>query len=173
MVACLTLTPHLPIEELEARYRAWRDVVERRRWPIIWLVGQGHRGASVARLTCVSETWVRTIIHRDNDLGPDGLADRRHANPGPPPLVSSTLQEAWRARLATPPPDGGLWTGPKVAAWLSAQAERPIRPQARAADPVAQAAFKKGGSRTPSMLSGQPIPTPWSRSGPRTSTGLG
>ena len=159
----LSLIPHLPVAELEQRYRTSRDPVERSHWHIVWLAGQGHSGAAVARLTGYSETWVLTLLHRYNDDGPAGMADRRHANPGQPPLVPSDVCEELRVRLAEPPPDGGLWTSPKVAVWLSDRVGRPVsaqrawealqrigfslqqpRPRAQAADPVAQAAFKKG-----------------------------
>lgn len=164
MPARLPLRPHLSVDELEQRYRACRDPVARSRWHIVWLVGQGHSGAAAARLTSYSETWVRPLIHRYNDDGPAGLADDRHAHPGRAPLVSTEMREALRARLADPPPDGGLWTGPKVATWLSERLNRAIhpqrgwetlrglgftpqrpRPRATRADPVAQDAFKKGG----------------------------
>lgn len=163
MSAPLTLTPHLTDDALERRYRTCRDPVERSHWHIVWLVGQGHSGAAVARLTGYSETWVRMLIHRYNGQGPDGLGDRRHANRGQAPLVAPAVRETLRARLAEPPPDGGLWTSPKVAAWLTARVGRPIspqrawetlqqigfslqqpRPRPNAADPAAQAAFKKG-----------------------------
>ncbi len=87
MPRTISLVPHLPLTDLEQRYRQCRDPVERSHWHMIWLVGQGHSGAAVARLTGYSETWVRTVIHRDNDRGPDGLLDRRRTNPGHPPLV--------------------------------------------------------------------------------------
>ena len=65
--------------------------------------------------------------------------------------------------LSAPPADGGLWTGPKVAAWISETLQRPVsavsgwkylkrrgwtlqtpRPQHQAAAaPEAQQAFKK------------------------------
>lgn len=163
MPRTVSLIPHLAAADLEHRYRQSRDPVERSHWHIVWLISQGHSGAATARLTGYSATWVLTLVRRYNDLGPDGLVDRRHANPGQPPLISPAVREELRDRLATPPPDGGLWTSPKVAVWLSAQAGRPIspqrawevlqrigfslqqpRPQAKAADPVAQAAFKKG-----------------------------
>jgi transposase len=163
MPARLTLSPHLADADLERRYRTSRDPVARSHWHMLWLVAQGHSGAAVARLTGYSETWVRTLIHRYNDAGPTGIADRRHANPGQPPLVSSAVRAELRAVLATPPPDGGLWTGPKVAAWLTDRLDRTIspqrawevlralgftlhrpRPRATTADPAAQAAFKKG-----------------------------
>jgi hypothetical protein len=34
-----------------------------------------------------------------------------------------------RAALAEPPADGGLWTGPKVAAWMAARLGREVWPQ--------------------------------------------
>jgi transposase len=163
MPRCLTVRPHLPVADLEQRYRACRDPVERSHWQMVWLVSRSHSGATVARLTGYSETWVRTLIHRYNAEGPAGLVDRRHANPGQPPLVPAAVREELRAALADPPVDGGLWTGPKAAAWLSARLDREIRPQrawevlrsldyslhrprprATTADPTAQDAFKKG-----------------------------
>lgn len=165
MPRCLTVTAHLSLDDLAHRYRACRDPVERSHWHIVWLVAQGHSGAAVARLTGYSETWVRTLIHRYNDHGPAGIVDRRHANPGQAPLVSSAVREELRTVLVDPPSDGGLWTGPKVAAWLTARLDRDVspqrawevlrslgftlhqpRPRAQAADPVAQDAFKKGAA---------------------------
>ncbi len=165
MPRCLSLTPHLSLDELAGRSRACRDPVERSHWQMVWLVAQGHSGAAAARLSGYSETWVRTIIHRYNDHGPAGITDRRHANPGQPPLVPPVVRETLRERLAEPPPDGGLWTSPKVAAWLTERCDRPVskqrawetlralgytlhqpRPRAKRADPPAQEAFKKGAA---------------------------
>lgn len=177
MPRCLTVTPHLANDELERRYRACRDPVERSHWHIVWLVSQGHTCPAVARLTGYSETWLRTLVHRYNAAGPAGLRDRRHANLGQPPLVPPAVREELRAVLADPPSDGGLWTSPKVATWLSARLDRAIspqrawevlrsigftlhqpRPRATTADPLVQAAFKKGGSVTPSRRFGPPTP---------------
>lgn len=179
MPRCLSLTPHLSDAELERRYRACRDPVGRSHWQMVWLVAQGYSCPAVARLVGYSETWVRTVIHRYNADGPAGLTDRRHANPGQPPLVPPAVREELRQVRADPPPSGGLWTSPKVAAWLTERLERAIspqrawevlrgigfslyqpRPRATAADPMAQDAFKKGGCVTPSIVSGQPIPRP-------------
>lgn len=165
MPRCLSVTPHLPVAELARHYRACRDPIERSHWQIVWLVAQGHSGAAAARLTGYSETWVRTIIHRYNADGPAGITDRRHANPGQPPLVPPAVREELRQLLTVAPPDGGVWTGPKVATWLSARLGRTIspqrawetlqrigytlhqpRPRATTADPVAQEAFKKGAA---------------------------
>ncbi len=158
----LTLTPHLPPDALEQRYRACRNVTERSHWHMLWLVSRGHTCPTVARLTGYSADWVRTMVHRSNVAGPAGLVDRRGANPGRPPLVPPAVREDLRQVLGNPPPDGGLWTGPKVAAWLSARLDRTVspqrawdtlrtldfrlhqpRPRAAAGDPAAQDAFKK------------------------------
>lgn len=163
MPRLLVVAPHLATEELEHRYRACRDPVERSHWHMVWLVAVGHRVPAVATLTGYSVKWVRTIIGRYNADGPSGLTDRRHANPGQPPLLTPALREALRQALTTAPPDGGLWTGRKVAAWMAEQLGRPVgevrgwealralgfspqrpRPTATTAGPAAQDAFKKG-----------------------------
>ena len=170
MPAYLTLPVHLPVAELERRYRAARDPVARSHWQILWLLSSGHRSAAVATVTGYSVNWVREIARRYRQDGPGGVGDRRHHNPGGPALLDAAGRAALQEALAGPAPDGGLWTGRQVATWLSAYVQRPIHPQrgweylthlgfslqqprptAVQADAVAQAAFNKGGSRPPSM----------------------
>lgn len=165
MPRCLLLAPHLSPAELEHRYRQSRDPVERTHWQMLWLIAQGHTCPAVATLLGYSEDWVRTIVHRYNDAGPAGVTDRRHANPGQRPLLDSVLRDALDQALAADPPDGGLWTSPKVAVWLAERLGRPVsrqraweamralgftlqqpRTHATTADPAAREAFKKGGS---------------------------
>ncbi|MBA2469542.1 MAG: winged helix-turn-helix domain-containing protein [Chloroflexia bacterium] len=171
MPRCLTVAPHLAIDDVEHRYRACRDAVERSHWQMVWLVAGSHHVPAVARLTGYSVPWVREIIRRYNASGPDALGDGRAAHRGGnPPLLSPARKDELAAALDGPAPDGGLWTGPKVAAWMAERLGRPIhpqrgweavralgltlqvpRPRATHADPAAQAAFKKGGSRPRSM----------------------
>ena len=57
------------------------------------------------------------------------MGDKRHTNPGKPPLLDDIQQaQLWQV-LQEPPPDGELWDGPKVAQWISDRLERPIHPQ--------------------------------------------
>lgn len=166
----VTLVPHLPLDELIDRYHHAHDPVERSHWHLLWLVAEGRRVPEVAHLVGYTANWVREIIRRYNAAGPAGITDRRQHSAGHPPLLSPALRAAWRRALDGPAPDGGGWSGPKVAAWMADQLDRPVaaprgweamrvlgftpqrpRPRATTADPVAQAAFKKGGSRRRSM----------------------
>ena len=155
---------HLALEEVMARQRAARDPVERDRWQMIRLLVAGRSLADVAEATGYSSRWVREVVRRYNEQGPDGLADGRHANPGAAPLLDADGRAALEAALAQPPPEGGRWTCARVAAWIadrtgqekvpaqrgwvylrrtghSPQVPRPRH--VRAADAAAQAAFQK------------------------------
>jgi transposase len=165
----LTAAPHLPTEELERRDRAARDPVERSHWHIVWLVASGRACPEVAAVVGYSVDWVRAVLRRYNEGGPDALGDRRRANPGAAPLLEAGQQEDLRTALAGPAPDGGLWTCRKVADWIGERVGRPVaeargweylrrlgfspqrpRPRETRADPAAQAAFKRGDSAPPS-----------------------
>lgn len=43
----LQIAPHLSVEELEQRYRASKDGVERSHYQIIWLLAQGQKSEEV------------------------------------------------------------------------------------------------------------------------------
>src|SRR3954471_19289791 len=150
MARRMVIAPHLPIEELQQRYRAAEDPVARSQWHILWLLAQGMPTAQVGQVTGYGVRWIQEIARRYR-AGPQAIGDRRHTNPG--------------AALAGPAPDGGIWTGRWVAVWMSEVLGRPIsvqrgwewmrrlgftpqrpRPRETRADPEAQERFKKGGS---------------------------
>ena len=182
---------HLSVEELEARYRAARDVTEARHAQAIWLLAQGRTVLEVAEVLAFVPRWVTQLAARYNASGPEALGDRRRRNGKAASLLAPDLLAALAERVRTPPEDGGLWSGPKAAAWIAAhlglakvhaqrgwealqrlgwppQAPRPRH--ARAATPEQRAAFR-GGSRRRSLKPRRRIRTAPSRSGPRTSTG--
>ena len=169
MAQKMTVAPHLTVGELEQRYRGAEDRVARGQWHILWLLAQGIPTAEVARVTSYGVRWIQEVARRYRDGGPAAIGDRRHANPGAPPLLATAHQEQLRAALAGPAPDGGLWTGRQVAIWMSAALGRPVspqrgwewlrrlgftpqrpRPRETRADAAAQEAFKKGGFVMPS-----------------------
>jgi transposase len=162
-MAALELVGHLSAAELGRRYRAEWDRVARGHLQVVWLLAQGRGRGEVARIMGLSAVWVAAIVRRYNAAGPDGLGDRRRANAGAKPLLGPEDEAALRAALAESPSDGGLWTGPKVAAWMAARLGRKVWPQrgwdylkklgysaqaprprhAKAASPEEQAEYKK------------------------------
>lgn len=178
-MARLAVVPHLTTDEMEQRSRRARDPVGRGQWQLVWLVAQGKLAREVAATTGYSTKWVGAVVRRYNADGPAGIGDRRRANPGGVPALSPTQRAALHARLAEPPPDGGLWSGPKVAAWIAEQTGRAVgpqcgweylvrlgcalrrpRPRHAQADAEAQAAFKRGASPPRSRPSSAPTPPP-------------
>ncbi len=158
----------LSVEDLERRYRQARDGVGRSQWQIIWLVAQGRTCQEVGAQTGYSVSWVRTLIHRYNRQGPAAIGDRRHANPGQRGLLSKEQQAELAQVLDQPSPEGGLWSGPQVAGWMSQRLGRTVwpqqgwvylrrlgftphrpRPRHAKADGAAQQAFKGGNWKQP------------------------
>src|SRR3954466_15845112 len=181
---------HLSIEDLEARLRSAQDPTATRHFQVIWLLARGHTIADVAAVTSFGPRWIEQLLARYNAHGPEALGDLRRRNGGMPGVLRPALLERLRARLEAPPPDGGLWSSPKVAAWMagelglaavlpqrgwealkainwSVQKPRPRHPGA--ATPEEREAFKKSWSR-PSLRRGPSPRTSQSKSGPRMST---
>ena len=129
---------------------------------IVWLLslGRSERGGGAGHWPW--PRWVGEVVRRYDEDGPGGLGDRRRGNVGAKPLLGAEGEAALRAALSTPPADGGLWTGSKVAAWMAARLGRKVWPQrgwdylkklataqvprprhAEAASPEEQVAYKK------------------------------
>src|SRR3954453_4439741 len=116
----LPIAPHLSPEEIARRYRACRSGVEKTHWQVLWLLTRSPTPpapAAVAAQVGLTPAWVRTILKRWNAEGPGGLADRRPVINGGKPKLSDEQQAALFEALQGRPADGGLWTGPKVAAY--------------------------------------------------------
>src|SRR3712207_4775883 len=110
---------HLPVEELEARYRAARDATEARHFQAIWLLAEGRTVLEVAEVLAFVPRWVEELAARYNTFGPEALGDQRRRNGRTASLLTPDLLAALAERLREPPEDGGLWSGPKVAAWMA------------------------------------------------------
>lgn len=120
----LELSPHASTKELERRYRRARDPVERSHLQIVWLLSEGETTEEVCRVTGYSPGWVRQVARRYNERGVEGLGDGRHKNPGAKQraLLDEEGQAELKEALEGPPPvsvGGGMWSGPKVARWIS------------------------------------------------------
>lgn len=158
----IKLKEYLSEAELELRYRGSDNPAERSHFQIMWLVSCQKTVKEVETVTGYSGGWIRELIRRYNQAGPEGLADRRKTIAGAPSLLTKELQNELEERLQQPPPDGGQWSGRKVADWIATKLETKVhrqrgwdylvrlnyslqqpRPHHAKADPVAQTAFKK------------------------------
>ena len=183
------ISEHLSVSELGRRYRECSDAVTARHFQAIWLLAQGRSFAEVAAIAGLAKRWVEQLAERYNAHGPDALGDLRRDNGTSARILTPELLVKLKARLADPPPDGGIWTTPKIAVWMARelglvsvhpqraweasrkldgtmQKPRPKNP--KSATPDEAAAFKKK-SPTPSPRSRPNIPTSPSRRSRRTS----
>src|SRR4051795_1287727 len=191
--AMARVADHLSVEDPEAEFRSARDPTATRHFQVIWLLARGHTIADVAAVTSFVPRWIEQLLARYNAEGPEALGDLRRPNGGVPSVLHPALLERLRARLEAPPPDGGLWSSRKVAAWMagelglaavfpqrgwealkaigwSVQKPRPRHPAS--STPEERAAFKKSWSRL-SPRSGPSPRTRQSKSGRPTSTASG
>jgi transposase len=184
---------HLSVEDLEAGFRSARDPTAMRHFQVIWLLARGHTIADVAAVTSFVPRWIEQLLARYNAHGPEALGDLRRRNGGAPSVLRPALLERLRTRLTQPPPDGGLWSSRKVAAWMAGELGRAAvlpqrgwealkaigwtlqKPRPRhpaSATPEERETFKKSWSR-PSLRREPSTRTRRSRSGPRMSTASG
>src|SRR3954470_898795 len=85
------VAPHHSTEELERRYKAANDGIERGHLQIIWLLSQGRSAKGVAEGTGYTAT--RKIRWRYNDHGLAGLGDG-WTIPAPP---RCSTKASWRS----------------------------------------------------------------------------
>jgi transposase len=186
----ITLNAQLSSVELEARYEAATGPVAKRHFHALWLLSCGYEIEEVAELLSFTPRWVRALSRRYNEGGAETLGDQRVHNGTKPTILTASALAALKERIKTPPDDGGLWTGPKIARWLarfhglksvhdqrgwdaliaigySIQQPRPRHPAAATAKD--RAALKKNSWPQPPR-NAVSIPARRSKSGPWTST---
>src|SRR3954447_24831379 len=113
------IVDHLPVAELEARYRAARDVMEARHYQAIWLLARGRTFLELAEVLAFVPRWVEELAARYNAFGPSALGDQRRRNGRGASLLTEDVLSALAKRVEALPEDGGVWSGPKVAAWMA------------------------------------------------------
>jgi transposase len=166
MYSTIKLAPHYTTEELKTLYRRERHKVLRDRIQIIWLVSKGSTWEEVRNATGYCQNWLYQIVRRYNKKGLEGLTDGRIYNKGQEPLLNKQQQQELYDLLCKRHPDGGVWTGPKVAAWIAEEVGKSIpdkrgwvylkklgfslkrpRPRHHQADDAMQEDFKKNSRR--------------------------
>jgi transposase len=114
-----TIKADLSSRELEGRYEAATDPVAKSHFHALWLLSLGYEIEEVAELLSFSSRWVRALVKRYNEGGPERLGDQRVHNGTKPTILTPEALSALKERLKRRPDDGGLWTGPKIAGWLA------------------------------------------------------
>jgi transposase len=123
---------HFSVEELERLARECGEEDERRRWRLVWLVAVGETIKRASRIVGYDYSSGRRILKAYNRGGGASLKDRRRSRKDKLPRHSSlspAFVEKLRARVLEPPPDGGLWTGPKLAKWIEQETGQKVWPQ--------------------------------------------
>ena len=165
----IKLKDHLTSDELYQRYRKCQQAREKLRWRALYLIAKGGIANHVAKQVGRSSGWITNLACRYNELGPAGVADQRgEVKCGVKPTLSAKQAQALDAALRGPAPDGGLWTSPKVAAWIKKKTGKAVHPttawramqaagfslqvprprHGQAASEAEQAAFKKSSSES-------------------------
>lgn len=167
MGRAIAIKGHDNEQGLTRAYQRSKCAVERRRIQVIRMLRRGKSRAEVREETVYSEVSIVEVVKRYNAEGLAGLKDKRHENPGAPPLLSDEqilqLAQVVRKDYA----QGVLWNGQKVLAWLKEEYDLAVypqrafeylkqismsqqvpRPRHRKADEVAQDSFKKNVARS-------------------------
>jgi transposase len=116
-----TVCEHLSVEKLEERYVGCQNASASRHFQVIWLLARGHTISQVSATTAYGERWIEQLLARYNAEGPEALGDLRRRNGASATILKPGLLDKLRLRLGEPPPDGGLWSSRKVAAWMAGE----------------------------------------------------
>ena len=116
-------------EELEAHLAAATAPDERRRVQVLLYLAAGVPLTDIVAMTGYRPRSIRQIAQRYIKLGADSLVDQRAFAQGAAPMLSAEEQIELRQALQGVPPDGGAWTGGKVAQWMAAKTGRPVHRQ--------------------------------------------
>ena len=159
----ITLKPHLTTEELKKHYHSCQKAQEKVRWQALYLISKGMAAAEAARRVGRASSWMTNVARRYNERGAAAVERQTSDKPSHRSSVDEQLGQKLAEALEGAAPDGGLWTGVKVAAWIAEQTGREVhrvtgwrhierlgftlqtpRPQnKRRASAEEQAAFKK------------------------------
>ncbi|MDQ3399205.1 MAG: winged helix-turn-helix domain-containing protein [Deinococcota bacterium] len=106
------------VEELRGCYRASSDAVERRRLQVIWFLAEGKSRSEIVKLTAYNRISICEVVKRYNSEGLPGLRDRRHENPGCPPLLSEEERAQLLRAMQQSTEEQGVWSAARIQSWI-------------------------------------------------------
>ena len=115
------LEPYLTLEEIKLRYQKAQDTTEARRWHLLQLVAQQWTIKQAAQIVGLNYDYAKEVVRRYNREGPTAVRNRNKDRQSPPrkSLLTPEQQQELQQILQEPAPDGGAWSGPKVADWIA------------------------------------------------------
>ncbi|NES73692.1 MAG: helix-turn-helix domain-containing protein [Okeania sp. SIO2D1] len=118
----MNLVPHFSSAQLKEKYRKSKDPVEARRWHLLWKISLGWQIKDSAVAVGMNYDYARKIVKRYNELGEEGVKNQRKKpqthKRGKKALLSDEQIAKLTNKITGKAPDGGNWTGPKVARWI-------------------------------------------------------
>ena len=116
------LASHLDTFELKKRYQQSKNLIESRRWHLLWKIAQGWTMKNSAVAVGISYGYAQRIVRNYNLDGVTAVQVKprkglRHTV-RKVALLSDEQFEKLTQALESKPSDGGIWTGVKVARWI-------------------------------------------------------
>jgi transposase len=124
MARRIELKTHLTTTELHQRYRSCQKPQEKTRWHALYLISKGVVAADAARRVGRANSWVSHLARRYNQDGAAAITRQKPTKPSHRACLNAQLGKELDQALRLAAPDGGLWTGPKVAAWIGEKTGR-------------------------------------------------
>jgi transposase len=118
MARRIELKPHLTTKELHLRYRSCQKPQEKARWHALHLISKGVVAADAARRVGRANSWITKLARRYNQDGAAAITRKKSTKPSHRACLDAKLGKELDQALRLAAPDGGLWSGPKVAAWI-------------------------------------------------------
>jgi hypothetical protein len=113
---------HFSAEELKDKYRCCKEPVEARRWHLLWKISSGWTIKDAALAVGLDYQYAFKILKKYNEWAEEGVKNRKKTSHphrrGKAPLLNEAQLSELIIQLKKIPPDGGIWTGPKVARWI-------------------------------------------------------
>ena len=123
----LSLVCHHTKDELYSLWKKAKNPSEKTKLKLLWKVRSIETSNSMlvilpeqaAESLGMSADWARRAIRAYNTEGIESVSDGRKSNRRPKMTSEAQLAELKEKVASGTSPDGGLWTGPKVASYLS------------------------------------------------------
>ncbi len=122
-----TLTQLHTEKTLKRKWQSATHHTEKVRWHGLYLLKKGVDPTIIASTLDRNMRWLRMIVLKFNAQGSAGVTDRRGSNGGHNKLLNKhQSQKLYDQIVMGVAPDGGLWTGPKIATWIAKEINKPV-----------------------------------------------